>query len=192
MDADDGVAHARATTQSCGPAPAPTDYDTFHREYYRRLVIFALYLGARDHEADDVTAETLLQLAARWASVSDPFSWARTALVHNLIKLRNRDRQRLLRQGKYVAATWEPPSRDVADMVLDRQEFESLLGVLTENQRQVVLGLLRGFTQREVALLLGRTPEAVRTSLTSIRRRLNGVADTGRPTCEAPLQRGRL
>ncbi|MEV0734008.1 sigma-70 family RNA polymerase sigma factor, partial [Polymorphospora sp. NPDC050346] len=113
----------------------------------------------------------LTQMLRRWHEIKDPLAWASKGLLSNLIKYRQSEQRRMIRQCKYLADTFERPN-DHADIWDDADAVDQLLAVLTPNQRAVVKHMLRGLSQEQVALLLGKSYDAVRRSLSDIRRRL--------------------
>jgi len=169
VEADNGVAQT-AAAQEMLPAP-PQEYVLFFRRQYRLLMAYVMHAGADQAEADDLTADTLTSMLKRWDEIKDPVAWARSRVVRNLINLRKSEKARLVRQGKHLASTFERPP-DPADVWADPAAVDDLLGLLTDSQRAVVEHLRRGLDQNEIAELLGKSYEAVRRSLSDIRKRL--------------------
>jgi RNA polymerase sigma-70 factor (ECF subfamily) len=123
-------------------------------------------------QAQDAAAEACADLFSRWGGVEHPYAYARTAAVRVVIKARERGderlRHRLAQQGG-VAEGREDPGLTAWE---DREWVVSLLCELPPAQREVMSWVVDEFTPAEVALLLGRTPAAVRRALADARARL--------------------
>ncbi|MBF9129164.1 RNA polymerase sigma factor [Plantactinospora sp. S1510] len=171
MDADNVVAQAAAIPQG-GVRAAPPGFEDFYRSRYRQLMAYAIHLGASRTEADEVTSQTLSQMLSGWHNISDRLAWARRGVINNLIKHKKSERARMVRQAAYLAQTFERPLEEHANVWEDPESVNTLLETLTPNQRAVVEHIMRGLSQTEIALLLGRSYDAVRRTLSDVRRRL--------------------
>ena len=190
MDADNAVTQTAAGRPDgiTRPARAPAEYELFYRSQYRAMMVIAMHAGATRHQADELTAATLLQMYDAWPQITNRFAWARRALINNLKDLRRAEQRRLLRQGRYLADNFQRPPDAHAGCLDDPYVREELLGVLTPGQRRVVELILQELTPDEIGLLLGTTRETVTRNLRNIRRRLErrrGSA-TSSPTDRAP------
>ncbi|MFF5293061.1 sigma-70 family RNA polymerase sigma factor [Paractinoplanes globisporus] len=176
MNADNAVTQTGDDTPARPPRPAqpPADYEFFYRSQYRTMMVIAMHANATSHEADELTADTLRQMYDTWPTLSDPFAWARRALINNLMDLRREQRRRLIRQGRWVADTYQRPAEP--GCLDDPATRSELLAVLTDTQRRVVELLLADRTPEEIGLILGTTPATVRRNLSNIRRRLRPYA----------------
>jgi len=117
-------------------------------------------------------------------------NWLVTAVRHDLLdkmraeKAKKRDfRKRVSlppeeragydREGAATAFSPRlPRTRDVLDVVEEKYDLSTLLGKLTREERAIVRRKNRGFTQREIARALGKSPAWVSARLKQIRDKL--------------------
>jgi RNA polymerase sigma-70 factor (ECF subfamily) len=144
--------------------------------------------GARD--VDDLVGDVWLRVVRsleRFDGDEGAFrSWVFTIAHHRLIDQRRQRGRRSVDPAETAdleAALPEAP--DTAELAVEArtsEEIAALLGVLTDDQRDVLLLRLAGLTVVEVAEVVGRTPNATkalqRRGLRSLERHL---AATGHP-----------
>lgn len=114
---------------------------------------FALSLCKNVQDAEDVLQEVYLQVwraAGAYRSQGKPMAWLLT-IARNLALMRLRERQRAADPQE----DWQAQLAATAAPAEDRLVLESLLAVLTDQERQVVtLHALAGLKHREIGELL--------------------------------------
>lgn len=149
-------------------------FEEFYRADYRDLVRYAMKHGARFDEAEDVVQEVMAQVYRLWPTIDSPHAWARKGVnstIARVVGRRKREDELLLamRRAEEIAgrARAGPPVDDG-----ETDEVRAVLADLPETQRAVLALTIDGFRPVEIAAKLGRSPEAVRSSLREARRRL--------------------
>lgn len=153
------------------PRPALGDFEEFYRSSYRKLLAYAMYVGASLDEAEEAVGATMAEVFARWQKIENPVAYARRATVSNFVKERTRPRRlvrHLMNYGQ-VADSYDDPGLSIWE---DSQWVKQLLASLPQAQRDVMAGIVDDFRPAEIALLLGKSPDAVRQSLRLARQRL--------------------
>jgi len=139
----------------------------------------AMYVGAAREQAHDAVQEAMIEVFQRWEKVAHPWPWIRKAVVNRVIKTKKRDMHRLNREGRsaHGARNCEDPELTVWE---DTEWVEHLLGKLPPAQREAMDGIVAGWRPSEIALLLGKTPAAVRKNLQLARERLQAELERER------------
>jgi DNA-directed RNA polymerase specialized sigma24 family protein len=175
------------TTRSSPPAsipdpPSAAEIETFFRAHWEGLVRGLLREGATLWEAQDAVAEAVREALRRWSELSHPAAWVRVAARSHWLKQR----------------CGEVPVADVAALcegqVIDpelsayelAEWFEGVLAQLPPARREALELSAKGLTPSEIAALVGKTPEAIRTALRLGRRQAVALwlPDTGDRTVE--------
>lgn len=145
--------------------------DVAHRRAYRILGVAA--------DAEDVAAETLARAAVRWPRLVQPAdAWVTTVATRLAI-----DRQRRAWRSLPLVDDTE---RAVTPDVATRIDLARALATLPRRQRQVLgLAFVSGFTEAEIAELIGISASSVQThkrrGLERLRAQLDG-AEPATPT----------
>jgi len=156
--------------------------EAFYRTEYRPLLATAMYVGATRDEAEDAAESVILEMLNRWGKISDPRAYARKAVVSNFIKQKTRPRRlirRLVAFGEWTNGL-DHDLRQEAQLTVweDRQWVLQLLDSLPPRQREAMKLIVDEFSPAEVAILLGRNPDAIRQNLKEARRKLrNALSD---------------
>jgi RNA polymerase sigma factor (sigma-70 family) len=173
VDADNRVAQAVVAPQPQRGASPPIGLEEFCREHYRKLVAITMYVGATKEEAQEAAAGAIADLVGAWGRPDDPLKWARRAAINHFYKEKTpgpeRDRNRLVEKG---AATAEGDDHQQLLLWEDRHWVDQMLEPLPQKQKEAMKLVTEGYTPKDIATLLGRTPEAVRQNLLEARRRL--------------------
>jgi RNA polymerase sigma-70 factor (ECF subfamily) len=151
------------------------DFEGFFRAEYRGLVVYVRSLGARHADAEDAASEAMLQAHRRWRSLRQPRNWTRKAAYHAYLQQKEKS-DRLRRYCQLLAGKGH-----LGDAVVSGVEGEELvrqaLGRLPSTQAAVVALTLDGYRPEEIAEILGKSSEAVRSSLREARRKLREWLD---------------
>lgn len=159
----------------------PPGYLDFFRNRYRELMRVAMYAGATEDEAHDAVQDALLEVLKRWPAIEDSMSYACIAVINRVRRIKRSELSRLSRQNTYLIQNFVRPS-DVPNIWDDGLGVKAMLSELSVGQREIVQLLLREFTPGEVAEILGRSYDAVRTALTAIRKRLRAAGYVPEPS----------
>ena len=163
VEADD----AASTTPALIPGPPPAaEIESFFRAHWETLVRSLLREGATVWEAQDAVADAIREALRRWSELSHPAAWVRIAARSHWLKQR---RSEVLVAD--VAAFSEGQAIDPQLSAYELAEwFEGLLAQLPPARREALELSAKGLTPSEIAVLVGKTPEAVRTALRLGRR----------------------
>jgi RNA polymerase sigma-70 factor (ECF subfamily) len=145
--------------------------ELFRAEYPGLVRELSLILGDRGL-AEDVAAESFVELWRQWAQVSEfdrPGAWVRRVSLH----MAGRARWRRKRRAAVEASFSSDPAPDGTDVDLVRA-----LGRLSDAQRTaVVMHHLGGWPTAEIAAVLGCADATVRSHLARGRQRLAALLD---------------
>jgi RNA polymerase sigma factor (sigma-70 family) len=173
VHADKGLAQATPAPRVVQGPPAPPEFVEFYRAHHRALLRTAMYVGATEPEAEDALAETMKEMLRRWPEVTNPLAYAHRAVVSNFVKDRTRGlgrvRRRMVEQGAGLSQGADDPGLTTAEGI---EWVRQLLAPLPPGERAVMALVVDGYTPTEIAERLGRSPQAVRHSLSDARRRL--------------------
>lgn len=147
--------------------------EKFYRAEYGQLVRFVLSRGARLGEAEDVVQEVMAQAFARWENLTNPHAWVRKAAIHVHIRVRERG-VRVERLAALVARMErvDGPAAEPPGAVSEVELVRKALAALPRAQREVFAYCLDGYKPQEIAELIGKKPDAVRSNLREARQRL--------------------
>ena len=149
--------------------------------YWRKIFHLSYSFVHERGAAEDLTQETFLKL---WRALPD-YNGEASFSTWIYVIARNTCLTRLRSQGRRKTLPLEDPAvRAAADrarheraVVEQRLECESLLALLSDDQRQVVaLYYLEGRSCEEVAAMLGIAAGTVRSQLHRVRRRFASAA----------------
>jgi RNA polymerase sigma factor (sigma-70 family) len=170
--------------------PGEATFEDFYRAAYRGLLKIAIYAGGSLAEAEDAVSAAMEDVLQRWADIRHPRAYARQAVVSHLVRERTRGLDRVRRrQAQLVPAIGDGADAGPA-IWEDRQWVLQLLARLPPAQREVMALVVDGFTAREMAVLLGKSPGAVRQNLMVARQRLSAaVQDDHRGGFPVSLER---
>jgi RNA polymerase sigma factor (sigma-70 family) len=162
-DSDEAAGGTRALI----PDPPPAaEIETFFRAHWEVLVRSLLREGATVWEAQDAVADAIREALRRWSELSHPAAWVRIAARSHWLKQR---RSEVLVAD--VAAFGEGQAIDPELSAYELAEwFEGLLAQLPPARREALELSAQGLTPAEIARLVGKTPEAIRTALRLGRR----------------------
>ena len=156
------------------------EFDAFVDAELARLHGYARVLTGNDHDAWDLTQETLVRIGLRWRRVrkdGNPAAYARTTMVRlNVDRFRRGGREHL------VAA---PPDRGISDDVahgLDPWLAEALTTLSPHQRTVVVLRFVDDLDLAGIAAAMGCSVGTVKSHLFRARRRmLFAIEQSGAP-----------
>lgn len=159
--------------QSTDPPP---DFSSFFRSAYRRVVQTVMYTGGVEEDAEEAAAAAMEEVLRRWNQIDSPLAYARKAAVSHFLKEKERGIDRVRQR---LSQRVEARNDGVQDSALtiweDRQWVTQVLNSLPDAQREVMCFIVDGFAPSEVAVLLGKSGDAVRQNLRAARIRLTST-----------------
>ena len=163
VDADDA---AGETSASISDPPPAAEIETFFRAHWQGLVQSLLREGASVWEAQDAVADAIREALRRWHELRHPAAWVRVAARSHWLKQRSGE---MLVPD--IAAFSEGHEIDPELSAYELTEwFEGVLAQLPPARREALELSAQGLTPSEIAALVGKTPEAIRTALRLGRR----------------------
>lgn len=140
-------------------------FDAFYGECAPRLYRFLIAATRSREIAADVLQETFLRAVRfrdRLRDVESPEAWIFTVARREACRALNREQRNVVRVGN--AAMEEVPGESDIQAADDRDELQSVLCELSEQEREVVeLHVYGGLTFREVAQVTDTPPGTVAT-----------------------------
>ena len=182
------------------PAPGPNpraDFEAFWNHHYRYYLTVLMAIGATMEDARDTISDVIVDMLKKntWGRLTtNPKAWVRKAVLHIYYDQQKQQRQRQRREiERHLTLTPEYYVDDGPNVWEDWQWVEQMLSTLPPTQRTVIELIIAEINAREIADLLGKTPETIRQNLAHARKRLR--ANLGKDyqidptTCPAPLPR---
>jgi RNA polymerase sigma factor (sigma-70 family) len=152
--------------------PQDVSYDEFAAAQMRRLLGFAYTLTGNQHDAWDLTQETLARVAEKWRKVRDnPAAYARTVMVRL-----NIDRVRHLQR---VRVSEETPDSAVEPRLIgevDAWLVEALATLSARQRTAVALRHIEDLDLRQIAERMGCAEGTARSHLSRGTERLRDYA----------------
>jgi RNA polymerase sigma factor (sigma-70 family) len=148
-------------------------FEEFFTTEYPRLVRLVMSVGATLFQAEEAAQEAMLQALRNWPRLINPAAWSRKAALHEHYKAMARAKREFELRDKAVrtGSLVDRPTEDVYESA----EFQSALQAmrrLPRAQREVIALSYDGYAPTEIAAILEKTPEAVRSNLREARKRL--------------------
>ena len=139
-------------------------FDEFAGARLQAVLRFATALSGDPDLAKDLVQEVLIRVSGRWQEIGQlerPEAYVRKMVVNEYLSWRRRS-WRLIPSGmsSHIAA---PASPDPADGYVERQALLAELAKLSRRRRTaLVLRYYEGFSDAEIAAVMGCTPSTVR------------------------------
>jgi RNA polymerase sigma factor (sigma-70 family) len=152
-------------------------------------------IGATMDDAHDTISDVMVDMLKKntWGRLTaNPKAWVRKAVLHTYYDQQKRQR-REREIERHLPVTPESYVDDRPNVREDWQWVEQMLSRLPPTQRTIIELIIAESDAREIADLLGKTPDAVRQNLAHARKRLR--ANLGKDyqidpaTCPAPVRR---
>lgn len=135
--------------------------------------------------SEETTQDIYLQV---WRNASDynpsagsPMSWLMTVAHRRAVDRVRSEQAATDREARYGAATVEPPVDQVAERVLDREEYRQVtacLGALTDRQRECIqLAYYEGLTYVQVSTRLSANLATIKSRMRDAIRGLRNCLD---------------
>ena len=147
-------------------------FDDFSAAQMRRLLGFAYTLTGNQHDAWDLTQETLARVGERWRKVRDnPAAYARTIMVRL-----NIDRIRHVQRVRPVQETPDRAHEPVVVGEVDAWLVEALATLSARQRTAVALRHVEDLDVRQIADRMGCTEGTARSHLSRGTERLREYA----------------
>jgi RNA polymerase sigma factor (sigma-70 family) len=181
---------------AAGPGPnLLADFEAFWNHHYRCYLTVLMAVGATMEDACDTINDVIVDMLKKdaWGRLTiNPEAWVRKAVLHTYY-----DQQKRQRRKREIERHWtltpESYVDDGPNAWEDWQWVEQMLSTLPPTQRTIIELIIAESDAREIASLLGKTPDAIRQNLAHARKRLR--ANLGKDyqidpaTCPAPVRR---
>jgi len=182
VDTDD-VDSAAAPPAAIPDPPPAEQIEEFFRRYWAGLVRSLLREGADRWEAQDAVAEAIREALRRWSELTHPVAWVRTAARSHWLKQRRSagrgDLEVLVADVGELGPGQADPELDAYEL---QEWFAGVLAQLPPARREALELSAQGHTPAEIARLVGKTPEAVRTALKLGRKQAVAMWEAVPPT----------
>jgi len=150
------------------------DFDEYYRADSKRVILFVKRLGATWQEAEDVSQVAMTAVYKKWPGIcsENPRGYARKVAERefwNSAADASKERKKLLE------ADWTRPRAYVMDDVLLRRDTELTFWALERlrfEQRRAFAWHLDGFSNKEIADLIGGSESTVRSNIRHARNKL--------------------
>lgn len=162
-------------------------FGVLYRRYVERVYGYAFHLLGDHHDAEDATERTFLAALAAIDAYRDTGATFRSWLfriAHNQLAnvLRARARSRTDRLDSHHERAVDADPAGLLDEAERARRLRRALGGLPDERRQVlVLRFVDGLSAREIGVVLGRSPGAVRVLQHRALRDLAGLLEIDRP-----------
>jgi RNA polymerase sigma-70 factor (ECF subfamily) len=184
---------AAAGQAASAPGPKPrADFEAFWEHHYRYYLKVLMAIGATREDACDTIHDVMVDMLEKNTldGLRNPKAWVRHAVLHTYY-----DQQKRQRRGREIERHQTPESYvdDGPNVWADWQWVKQMLSTLTPTQRTILELSIAELKPREIADLLGKTPDTIRQNLAHARKRLR--ANLGKDyqidptTCPAPVPR---
>jgi RNA polymerase sigma factor (sigma-70 family) len=147
---------------------AVAEFTTFYRAEIASLVRFLIWTGAHGTDAADLAQDTMIDAFRQWSTITRPRAWVRRIASRKFgRRLANAEEPVAVVDGRPLL----PANQDLTDSE-HYHEIRRLLALLPARQRQVMAWTFDDYQPHEIAVELGITAQAVRSSLKLARRTL--------------------
>jgi len=185
-----------AAAGQAAPGPDPrAGFGAFWNQHYRYYLTVLMAIGATMEDAHDTISDVIVDMLMKntWGRLTtNSRAWVRKAVLHTYYD--QQKRQRLEREIEgYLTLTPGSYVDQGPNVWEDWQWVQQMLSTLPPTQRTVIELIIAESDAREIAGLLGKTPDAIRQNLAHARKRLR--ANLGKDyqvdpaTCPAPVPR---
>jgi RNA polymerase sigma factor (sigma-70 family) len=154
-------------SRSATGAVRPDLEEVFRRDYSLVVGVAARVLGSRDF-AEDVAQEVFLSFGRSSVPAAEARGWLSVAAAHTALNSLRSGRRRATREEAVAARAGDADVRDVADVVVTREErsrVREALGRLPRKQAMALVLRHSGLSYADVAAALDLSPGSVGTTV---------------------------
>jgi DNA-directed RNA polymerase specialized sigma24 family protein len=156
------------------------EFTLFYSQERASLVGFLVVQGARPDVAAEIAHDAMTEAYRHWDIIDTPRSWVRTVAARAWWRQSPKERTEVPREDPPEPCAWLSPA--ASDEIENRHTFLPLLRGLPKAQREVMAWTYDGYRPTEIAVLLSKTPEAVRSALRDARLTLGRKYRPGEET----------
>jgi RNA polymerase sigma-70 factor (ECF subfamily) len=150
-------------------AARDAEFTAFYQQQLRQLVAFLLVQGA-GHRAADIAQEAMTEAYRQWDLLDRPGAWVRLVAQRQWWKLARRGGTEIPHDDLPEPSGLLAPA--AYEQIENRHVLLTLLGSLTELQRQVLAWSYDSYHPTEIAVVLGKDPATVRSALREARKKV--------------------
>jgi RNA polymerase sigma-70 factor (ECF subfamily) len=163
----------------------PDSFGEFYAREILRLLQFMRKQGASWDDAWDASQEAFTEALRRWRTIENPRAWVRTTATRAYIRQQARGQED---EERVARADWTPrPPFDKLEISEQESLILKIIASLPPRQRQVMAWHYDGYSNIEIAEILGLSADAVGASLYQARQQLKRqLADIPAPEAAAP------
>ena len=147
------------------------EFAEFFRGEHKKLIRFAIAIGAGGDEAAEIAQVTFVKAFEGWDAIRAPRAWIRRVAANELTAAR-RAARRETPQATLPDAPTPVPVALAVELTEEARQVLAALQALPPRQRQVMAWIIDGFGAAEIARELGVSPESVRQSYAKGRKNL--------------------
>ena len=151
----------------------PQGLADFARRETAVLIGYVLKFGVGYQDAEDIAAETMRRMFQQWSAIDSPRAWAHTTASRLAIDAMRR--RRIERGSPPSGTTAQLLEPAVDELFMLKEEQRRVIGLIRElpgRQRSVLALHLDGYSNTEIAGILGANPRTVASHLRHARQRL--------------------
>lgn len=169
---------ALAPDDAVDAAGVPAWFAPFYREYYPVLVQTGMALSRGDRNVTDDAISKVMERqirSRRWDHIEHHLSYFKKAVVRQIYseyKKTNKMRRREVAESEGTSDRPDPRSTNELNFWEDSEWVESVLSGLPARQRQVMTVFCEVLDSKEVAEILGASPETIRSNIRHVRKKL--------------------
>ena len=177
--------HSSGVTETIPGATVPeADFEDLVRAERSKLIWFLMSQhGATVHEAEEATQLAFVKAWKKWNTITNQRSWVYTVAIREYLRSSPQDDARRAREkvvGEILERTEVSRVPSAADRVAFSEQERLVcaeLAKLPPMQRKVAALRYDGYSNREIAELLGVDPSAVRHNVLRARSRLRHLRE---------------
>jgi RNA polymerase sigma factor (sigma-70 family) len=152
------------------------EFTLFYKAEMPHLVVFVMVQGARAAAAVDVAQEAMTKAYCQWGEIGSPRAWARKVASRIWWEKNGRER---VEATTGTIADYSVLAPSAGDEVDNRHVFLKAVRSLPSSQQEVMAWIYDGYRAHEIADILQKNPDTVRSLLRNARAALSKAYRSG-------------